>query len=59
MPADVSAQFETRPLMPDAMTMVALERQSLHDKILRLRALREAAEAQGTSADAKITPARR
>jgi hypothetical protein len=32
--------------LPDAMTIVALERQNLHEKVVRLRALREAAEAK-------------
>ena len=31
---------------PNAMTIVALERQKLHEKIVHLRALREAAEAE-------------
>jgi len=34
--------------VPDAMAIVALERQTLHEKIVRLRILREAAEAERT-----------
>jgi hypothetical protein len=43
----------------NAMAIVALERQTFHDKIVRLRALRDAAEA--TKAPTKTTgrPARR
>ena len=36
--------------VPDAMAIVALERQTLHDKIVRLRILREAAEAEKNAA---------
>jgi hypothetical protein len=43
---DISAQDETRPFMPDALKIAAMERQTLHEKIVRLRALREAAEEQ-------------
>jgi hypothetical protein len=31
---------------PNAMTIIVLERQNLHEKIARLRKLREAAEAE-------------
>jgi hypothetical protein len=43
---NISAQDDTRLLMPDALRIAALERQVLHEKIVRLRALREAAEAE-------------
>lgn len=36
--------------VPDAMAIVALERQALHEKIVRLRILREAAEAERNTA---------
>jgi hypothetical protein len=39
-------EMQDRSLAPlDAMKMVAKQRQQLHEKILRLRALREASEA--------------
>ena len=34
---------------PDAMTILALERQKFHEKIVHLRSLREAAEAENVS----------
>lgn len=43
---DAPAQDTIKLAPPDAMTMVALERQRLHEKIAHLRALREAAEAE-------------
>jgi hypothetical protein len=49
---DIPAQDETRLSMPDALKIAAMERQTLHDKIVRLRALREAAEAKKASDDA-------
>jgi hypothetical protein len=36
------------------MAIVALERQELHQKIARLRALRQAAEAEKTPTDARV-----
>lgn len=53
---DISTE-ESRPLLapPNAMSIVALERQKLHEKILRLRALREAAEAEEGLTDAKFS----
>jgi hypothetical protein len=45
---DISAEDNDQLLVPpDAMKIVALERQQLHEKTLHLRALREAAEAGG------------
>ena len=41
--AEVSSQLLAPP---NAMTIVALERQNLHEKIVYLRVLREAAEAE-------------
>jgi hypothetical protein len=50
----VSAQEDNTQLAPpNAMTIVAMERQNLHEKIARLRALREAAEAEKAPAEAK------
>jgi hypothetical protein len=42
---DIPAQEINHPFLapPDALTIVALERQKLHEKIAHLRALREAA----------------
>jgi hypothetical protein len=49
---DVTAQDTGRFLAPpNAMMIVALERQRLHEKIARLRALREAAEAERAPAE--------
>jgi hypothetical protein len=46
-PTDVPDPHTSWLLMPlSAMTIVARERQQLHDKIVHLRALREAAEAE-------------
>jgi hypothetical protein len=48
-----SIEVQDRSPMPlDAMTIVATQRLRLHEKILRLRALREAAEAN-TAKDEK------
>jgi hypothetical protein len=53
---DIAAEDDMRPSMPDALKIAALERQILHEKIVRLRAVREAAEARkavtDTNADA-------
>ena len=40
--------------VPDAMAIVAADRLKLHEKIARLRALREAAEAERMSARTKL-----
>jgi len=54
---DLTAQDSDQLLAPpNAMTIVALERQNLHEKIARLRALREAAEAQKEPAETKRAP---
>ena len=54
---DVFAEDGRQVLAPlNAMTIVALERQNLHEKIARLRALREAAEAQKEPAETKRAP---
>ncbi|WP_119268684.1 hypothetical protein [Taklimakanibacter deserti] len=59
---DVSAE-DSRQLLaaPNAMSIVALERQNLHEKIVRLRALREAAgaEAEKGLTDEKVSVRRR
>jgi hypothetical protein len=44
VPAQDSSHLFLTP--PNAMTIVALERQTLHEKIARLRAVREASEAE-------------
>jgi phosphoribosylcarboxyaminoimidazole (NCAIR) mutase len=49
MPVEVQ---EGAPALLDAMVIVATQRQQLHEKILRLRALREASEAN-TALDKK------
>jgi len=49
---EISAQEEGHLRMPDAMRIVAAERAALHERILRLRALREAAEAERALAPA-------
>jgi hypothetical protein len=66
LPEDVFAEDDNRLLTPsNAMAIVALERQTLHDKIIRLRALRElralrqAAEATKAPTKTKGRPARR
>ena len=41
--------------VPDAMAIVALERQTLHEKIVRLRILREAAEAERNATPLRLT----
>ncbi len=46
---DTSAQADTRLLTPDALTIVAIERKRLREKIARLRTLREAAQAENGS----------
>jgi hypothetical protein len=57
---DVSAQDGSQVLSPaNAMTIIELERQKLHEKIVRLRALREAAEADKAPTDAKVHRRRR
>jgi hypothetical protein len=57
---DVSAE-DSRQLLaaPNAMSIVALERQKLHEKIVRLRALREAAEAEKGLTDENVPAHRR
>jgi hypothetical protein len=46
---DFSAEARSQILgLPNAMKIVALEREELHEKIVRLRALREAAAAKAT-----------
>jgi hypothetical protein len=53
---EVPAQDSSQVLAPPkAMTIVAMERQNLHEKIVRLRALREAAAAEKTSTDTKVS----
>lgn len=47
LPDQESSQL---PPPPNAMTIVARERQDLHEKIARLRALREALEAEAAHA---------
>jgi hypothetical protein len=56
---DVPAQDGDQLLAPpNAMAIVALERQILHEKIVHLRALREAAEAQKALAATKASALR-
>ena len=45
--------------LPNTMTIIELERQKLHEKIVRLRALREAAEADKALIDGKVRRRRR
>ena len=45
-PIDAPEQEAFQVSMPNAMAIVTLERQALHEKIVRLRMLREAAEAE-------------
>ena len=43
---DTPAHSSTQLVLPTAMTIVASERDEVHEKMARLRALREAAEAK-------------
>lgn len=51
---DIFAEDETQLVMPDALKIAAMERQTLHEKVLRLRALREAAEAEKALTHTKV-----
>ena len=55
---DLFPKANTQLLMPDALSIAAMKRQILHEKIVRLRALREAADAAKALTDTKA-PARR
>jgi hypothetical protein len=60
LPEDVFTIDNHRPVPPsNAMAIVALERRTFHDKIVRLRALRQATEAIEAPSKIKERPARR
>ena len=57
---DVLAEDSSQSLAPPkAMEIVALERLKLHEKIVRLRTLREAAEAEMALTTTKVSARRR
>jgi hypothetical protein len=51
---DTPAQNSSQLVLPTAMTIVASERHEVHEKMARLRAMREAAEAKKTQSDTDV-----
>jgi hypothetical protein len=54
---NIPAQESSQLVLPNAMTIVALERQEIHEKMARLRALRESAEAEKAQPNTKLSAA--
>jgi hypothetical protein len=51
---DTPAHSSTQLVLPTAMKIVASERDEVHEKMARLRALREAAEAKKDQSESHI-----